>query len=88
MSRSFGRTFAAASRRSLGTARATPATRATSTTTARMIQTSFESPPDSGAAFRWRDPQAKGSDTRNRIPMASQLEVAMMAPELSATDAS
>ena len=53
-----------------------------------MIHTSFESPPDSGVASRLRDPQENGSDTRNSTPMAIQLEVAMMAPELSATEAS
>ena len=53
-----------------------------------MIHTSFESPPDWGVASRWMDPQANGSETRNSTAVAIQLEVAMMAPELSATDAS
>ena len=53
-----------------------------------MIQTSFEFPPDSGVASRLMDPQANGSETRNSTAMAIQLEVAMMAPELSATVAS
>ena len=53
-----------------------------------MIQTSLEFPPDSGVASMWMDPQAKGNDTRNSTPVAIQLEVVMMAPELSATDAS
>src|ERR1700683_1405256 len=83
-----GRSFSAASLRSLGTATATPATTATSTTTAKMIHTSFESPPDSGVASRWMDPQANGSETRKSTPVAIQLETAMMAPELNATDAS
>ena len=74
MPRSFGRTFSAASLRSLGTARARPATRATSTTTARMIHTSFESPPDSGVTSRWMDPQANGSETRNSTAVAIQLD--------------
>jgi hypothetical protein len=34
------------------------------------------------------DPRANGSDTRNSTPVAIQLAVAMMAPELSATVAS
>ncbi len=50
MSRTLGRIFSAASLRSLGTARARPITRATSTTMARMIHTSREFPPDSGVA--------------------------------------
>ena len=53
-----------------------------------MIQTRAEFPPDWGVASRWMDPQAKGSETRNSTPMAIQLEVAMIAPELSATVAS
>ena len=88
MSRTLGRALSAASLRSLGTARATPITRATSTTTAKMIHTSFEFPPDWGVASRWMDPQANGSATTNSTPFAIQLEVAMMAPELNATDAS
>ena len=53
-----------------------------------MIQTSLESPPDSGVTSRWMVPQANGSETRNSTAMAIQLDVAMMAPELSATEAS
>ena len=88
MSRALGRSLSAASLRSRGTARSRPAATATSTTTARMIQTSFESPPDSGVTSRWMFPQANGSETRNNTAMAIQLDVAMMAPELSATVAS
>src|SRR5271170_8105368 len=88
MSRALGRSLSAASRRSRGTASSRPAATATSTTTARMIQTSFESPPDSGVISMWMFPQANGSETRNNTPMAIQLDVAMMAPELSATVAS
>src|SRR5580700_5185932 len=88
MSRSLGRSSLAASLRSRGTASSSPAATATSTTTARMIQTSFESPPDSGVISKSMFPQANGSETRNNTPMAIQLDVAMMAPELSATVAS
>ena len=63
MSRTLGRSLLAASRRSRGTARSSPTATATATTTARMIQTSFESPPDWGVASRWMVPQANGSDT-------------------------
>ena len=41
-----------------------------------------------GVASKWRFPQANGSETRASTAMASQLAVAMMAPELSATVAS
>jgi hypothetical protein len=34
------------------------------------------------------DPQANGSETRKSTAVAIQLEAAMIAPELSATDAS
>ena len=88
MSRTFGRSVSAARRRSRGTARARPATRPTSTTTARMIHTSAESSPDWGVTSRSRDPQANGSATRNSTLLAIQLDEVMMAPELSATVAS
>ena len=39
-------------------------------------------------ASKWMFPQANGSETRNNTAMAIQLDVAMMAPELSATVAS
>src|SRR6185437_3162275 len=71
MSRSRGRSLAAASRRSRGTASATPATTPTRTTPARMIHTSSGSPPDWGGASGWLEPQAKGRDTRNRTPVRS-----------------
>ena len=88
MSRTFGRAFSAASLRSLGTASTTPAASATSTTTARMIHTSFESPLRWEPTSRWMDPQANGSEITNSTPVEIQETVAMMAPELSATDAS
>jgi len=53
-----------------------------------MIQTSFESPPDSGVTSKLMFPQPNGSETRNNTAMAIQLDVAMMAPELNATVAS
>src|SRR5580693_9022873 len=85
MSRALGRSLSAASLRSRGTARSRPTATATATTTARMIQTSFESPPDSGVTSKLMFPQPNGSETRNNTAMAIQLDVAMMAPELSAT---
>ena len=85
MSRTLGRAFSAASLRSRGTARIRPTARATSTTTAKMIQTSLEFPPDSGVTSKWMVPQANGSETRSSTAIAIQLDVAMMAPELSAT---
>ena len=88
MSRTLGRAFSAAILRSRGTARIRPIARPTSTTTAKMIHTSFEFPPDSGVTSKWIDPQANGSETRNSTAVAIQLAVAMMAPELSATVAS
>ena len=87
-SRTLGRTFSAARLRRRGTASTSPVTTPTATTMAKMIHTSLELPPDSGVTSRWMEPQANGSEQRNSTPMAIQLTVLMMAPELSATEAS
>ncbi len=88
MSLTFGRAFSAASLRSLGTASTTPAASATSTTAARMIHTSFESPLRCEPTSKWMDPQANGSEITNSTRTVIQETVVMMAPELSATVAS
>jgi len=88
MSRTLGRAFSAASLRSLGTASTTPAASAISTTAARMSHTSFESPLRCEPTSRWMDPQANGSEITSSTPVEIQETTDMMAPELSATDAS
>ena len=86
MSRSLGRSLSLASRRSLGTASTRPVTTATATTTARMIHTVFEFPPDSGVTSRWMALQARGSEMTNRTPLTNQLAAVTDALELIATD--